>query len=144
MPVQSASWTCSACSLAWIIRATGANENYWEWDAVNDIGTPQNINSTYGLMDSSGSALRTVLRKYGFATDQGWLTYQQVFSLAGNYVICMSGGAWYHWVSVRGRNGANLWIANSAPGYKGVYDILSETDFQRLGPFSVVWVMEYL
>jgi hypothetical protein len=36
--------------------------------------------------------------------------------------------------------GSNLWIANSAPGYKGIYDVLSRYDFDRLGGFSVVWL----
>lgn len=140
MPVQSVDWTCSACSLAWVIRATAANTDYWEWNAVADIGTPQNINSTYGLMDGSGSQLRRVLGEYYFTSNQGWLTFDQVFAGAGYFVGMMSGGSWYHWVAVRGRIGDKIWIANSAPGYKGVYDELSRDDFNRLGPFSVVWI----
>jgi hypothetical protein len=32
-------------------------------------------------------------------------------------------------------------VANSAQGYKGIYDILSRSDFERLGGFSVVWLV---
>jgi hypothetical protein len=144
MPPQAASWTCSACSLAWVLRATAANTDANETNMVEAIGYPQNINSTYGLMDGSGSQLRRVLTDYDFNTEQGWLTYDQVYSIADNYVGLMSGGAWYHWVALRGRDQNNLWIANSAPGYMGVWDILSRQDFQRLGPFSVVWIPGYL
>ena len=52
----------------------------------------------------------------------------------------MSGQAWYHWVALRGVRGNQIWIANSAPGYKGVWDTLSREDFVRLGAFSVVWL----
>lgn len=119
---------------------TSANE----WNMVDAIGTPQNINSTYGLMDGSGTQLRRVLGENGLDSSQGWLTYAQLYSVAGSYTGMMSGGAWYHWVAIRGVNGGNISIANSAPGYMGVWDTLTSSDFQRLGPFSVVWVPAYL
>lgn len=111
---------------------------------VDAIGTPQNINSTYGLMDGSGTQLMRVLSEYGLYSEQGWLTFDQVYSVAGAYTGMMSGGAWYHWVAIRGLNGSALSIANSAPGYMGVWDTLTRSDFQRLGPFSVVWIPSYL
>lgn len=144
MPPQSADWTCSACSLAWVLRATAANTNANEWDTTYEIGVPDNINSTYGLMDGSGSQLQRVLANYNLDSDQSWLTFGEAFAIAGSYTGMMSGGGWYHWVAIRGRSGNAIWIANSAPGYKGVSDILTESDFQRLGPFSVVWVPSYL
>lgn len=144
MPLQSVDWTCSACALAWVLRATAEDTTANEWNMVERIGTPQNINSTYGLMDGSGSQLRRVLSEYNLDSGQGWLTFNQVYSIAGNFVGLMSGGAWYHWVAIRGRSGNDLWIANSAPGYMGIWDTLSVSDFQRLGPFSVVWVNGYL
>jgi hypothetical protein len=53
----------------------------------------------------------------------------------------MSRANWY-WVAIRGVQGSNIWIANSAPGYKGVWDTLSREDFNRLGGFSVIWLVE--
>lgn len=144
MPPQAADWTCSACSLAWVLRATAADSSADEWGMVNAIGTPENINSTYGLMDGSGSQLRRVLADYNLNSDQGWLNYDQAYSSAGAFTGMMSGGAWYHWVAIRGVQNGNIWIANSAPGYMGIWDSLSRADFQRLGPFSVVWVPGYL
>lgn len=140
MPVQTASWTCSACSLSWVLRATSLDKESTEWSAVYQIGTPENINSTYGLMDSSGSQLRSVLRGYGANSEQAWLTFDSVYALADNYPIIMSGGSWYHWVGVRGKGDTSLWIANSAPGYRGVWDNLTRSQFNELGPFSVVWI----
>lgn len=103
-----------------------------------EIGYPDNINPAYGLMDASGSALRAVLENYGIPTSQAWLDFDTVYALAQETTGMMSGGAWYHWVSLRGVSGDALWISNSAPGYKGVWDILTRADFERLGPFSVV------
>lgn len=141
MPVQVASWSCSACALAWLERSTTVNPNANEESAIVEIGYPQNINSTYGLMDGSGSQLRNVLASYGLATEQAWLTFDSVFSIAEQTTGCMSGGAWYHWVSIRGVSGSSLWIANSAPGYMGVWDTLTREQFNSLGPFSVVWLV---
>lgn len=140
MPHQAASWTCSACALAWVERSTGVNPAAEEWSAVAEIGEPENINATYGLMDSSGSQLRRVLDEYGLPSSQGWLTFDYVYAIAEQTTGLMSGGAWYHWVGIRGTYGSTIWIANSAPGYKGIYDTLSREQFNNLGPFSVVYL----
>lgn len=138
MPPQQASWSCSACALAWVLRATRVDPGANEQSAIAAIGYPQNINPTYGLMDASGTALRAVYSGYGVPTVAGWLTFDQTWTLAGYTTGQMSGGAWYHWVGIRGRSGNNLAIANSAPGYKGINDTLTREQYNALGPFSVV------
>ena len=107
---------------------------------VYEIGYTNNINPTYGLMDGSGSQLRRVLSDYGQSSKQGWLDFDSVYAIAELTTGLMSGAAWYHWVALRGIQGSNIWIANSAPGYKGIWDVLSRSDFGRLGGFSVVWL----
>jgi hypothetical protein len=93
-------------------------------------------------MDGSGAQLARVLKDYGQDSLQGYgLSFDDVYLLAQDGTpAMMSGAAWYHWVGVRGVQGSTLWIANSAPGYKGVWDNLSRDDFNRLGGFSVVWL----
>ena len=144
-PGQLYDWTCSACSLDWLKRALSlvvTDDVYGSRETtVYEIGYPNNINPSYGLMDSSGSALRAVLQTYGVSTDQGWLDFDTTYAIAEEVPGMMSGAAWYHWVSIRGVQGSNLWVANSAPGYKGVYDTLSRDDYSRLGGFSVVWLV---
>lgn len=139
MAPQQTDWTCSACSLDWLLVATRARGTDRE-RTVNEIGYPGNINPTYGLMDGSGAQLQRVLREYGMESDQAWLSYDSAWSIYTQAPGCMSGGAWYHWVGVRGTSDGNLWVANSAPGYKSVWDILSRDDFNRLGPFSCIWL----
>jgi hypothetical protein len=138
MAPQYYDWTCSACSLDWVKVATGLVTVSDRYATTMEIGYTHNINPSYGLMDASGSALSAVLASYGQETSHGWLDFDTVYDLAQGTTGMMSGAAWYHWVALRGTSGTNLWIANSAPNYMGVYDILSRADFERLGPFSVV------
>ena len=144
-PGQLFDWTCSACSLDWVKRAIGlvpGDDVYGSRETTTyEIGYPNNINATYGLMDASGAALQAVLEEYGRESAQSWLDFDTVYALAQGTTGMMSGAAWYHWVGLRGVQGSNLWVANSAPGYKGVYDTLSRDDFNRLGDFSVVWLV---
>jgi hypothetical protein len=126
------------------MRAAGLQPEYTRERAVYDIGYPENINAQVGLTNANGPALQDVYATYGQDTEQGWLDFDTVYELAQNTTGQMSGAAWCHWVALRGVSisGHDLWIANSAPGYQGVYDILSRADFERLGPFSVVWLTE--
>jgi hypothetical protein len=135
---QIYNWTCAACSLDWLIVALQKRGSDRE-RTVNEIGYRGNINETDGLMDGSGSQLRRVLGEYGTNSNQGWLDYDTAWSIYSQTPGMMSGGAWYHWVGVRGTQDGSLWIANSAPGYMGVWDTVSRQDFNRLGPFSCVW-----
>jgi len=142
MPPQSYSWTCSACSLDWVMRAAGIVPDYTRPRAVEEIGYPEQINPTYGLtnIDGPGQALMDVLGSYGQASRQGWLSFDEVYAAAQEATGMMSGSAWYHWVALRGVQGDTIAVANSAPGYKGIGEpgYLTRADFERLGPFNVV------
>jgi hypothetical protein len=135
-------WTCSSCSLEWVKRAIAliSPQDIYasRYATVYEIGYPDNINPSYGLMDASGTALRAVLDSYGVPTSQAWLDFDTVYAMAQETTGMMSGAVYYHWVALRGISGPDLWIANSAPGYKGVWDVLTRADFERLGAFSVV------
>jgi hypothetical protein len=141
MAPQWYDWTCASCSLDWVLQATGQRGTDRE-RTVYEIGYTENINPTYGLMDGSGAQLQRVLGDYGLRSDHNWLDFDTAYMIASGTTGMMSGQNWYHWVALRGVQGSNIWIANSAPGYKGVWDILSRDDFNRLGGFSVVWLTE--
>jgi len=141
MPRQQYSWSCSACALAWCERAIGLNDEATEESEIAAIGYPDNINASYGLMNGSGIQLQRVLREYGQDSRQDWLTFDSAYAIYSETPGMMSGGDWYHWVGVRGVQGDALWIANSAPGYRGVGSVLNRADFQRLGPFSAIWTV---
>ena len=146
MPAQWYDWTCSCCATEWVERATGhgrgadiyANRE----QVVYQVGYPDNVNATYGLMDGSGRELQRVLEEHsGLQSAQDWLDFDTVYELAKSTTGMMSGQAYYHWVALRGVRGSNIWISNSAPGYKGIWDELSHSDFERLGGWSVVWLI---
>jgi len=148
MPAQEASWSCSACALAWVLRATGLNSSATEQSEINELGycptcaAGCGISSSLGLCDASGPALREVYANYGQDTAQAWLDFDTVYELATHTTGQMSGTAFYHWVAIRGVQGETIWVANSAPGYKGIYNNLSRADWQRLGGWSVVWLTD--
>lgn len=144
MAPQVYSWTCSACSLDWVIRAADIVPEYTRPRAVEEIGYPDEINSQDGLTNASGpgQALIDVLKSYEQMAEQGWLDFDTVYATAQDTTGMMSGSSWYHWVAIRGVQGSNIWVANSAPGYKGIWDALSRSDFNRLGPFNVVWLVD--
>jgi hypothetical protein len=109
---------------------------------VYAIGIPDNINPTYGLMDGSGAQLQRVLREQtGLETEQGWLTFDEAYATYARTGGMAGGGAYYHWLGIRGVQGSNIWCANSAEGYKGIYSTLSRADWDRLGPWSCIWIL---
>lgn len=144
MPRQAAEWTCSACSLAWVERATYVNPNATEQSATNEIGYPNNINPTWGLMDGSGTQLLRVLSNYGLpAYKVAYPSFEYLCELAKTQCGAMSGASWYHWVGIRGYSDETpgvLYIANSAPGYKGAYSTLSKAQYNSLGSFQCIMV----
>jgi hypothetical protein len=140
MPPQHLDWTCAACSLDWLVRATGVDPFSTRQGTIDAIGYPDNINPQVGLADGSGRELQRVLTDYGVETSQAWLDFDTVYQLAQHTTGMMSGARWYHWCGIRGARSGALWIANSAPGYRGVFDVVTREDFERLGGFSVVWV----
>jgi hypothetical protein len=89
-------------------------------------------------MDATGSALQDVLSSYEQESTSARLGFDEVYAAAQDTTGMMSGAAYYHWVAIRGITGDALWIANSAPGYKSVWDILTRADWDRLGPWNVV------
>jgi hypothetical protein len=141
MPQQANNWSCAACALAWIERATGLSESASEISAIQEIGYPTHINATYGLMSSSGRELQRVLAENSYPSLQKWVTFDELFAIAEQTTAAIGGGNWYHWVAVRGVMDNNIWIANSALGYRGMYELLTRDDFNKLGPFSCVYLI---
>jgi len=44
------------------------------------------------------------------------------------------------YMAIRGVQGSDLWVANSAPGYYGVGDTLSRSQFNALGPVQIIGI----
>lgn len=140
---QTVDWTCSACSWAWLASSIG--QYMTEWDAVETIGYPNNINQTYGLTDASGQALAAA-----YSATYSWPSHYSAsvslvdaIALGQAGPLLLGGRAWCHWTACRGTDGQGLLLANPAPTWFGVGDYLDEAEWNRLGPWSAVWLADH-
>lgn len=136
MAPQQRDWTCSICAATWVLQATGIAPRANREDVAHQLGYPGCVNEAYGLMDTQ--CLVDLFAGYGVQTRLVWPTFDQAYAIAASTTGCLSGVAWYHWVAIRGVDGPHIWIANSARGYRGVYDTLNREQFAALGAFKVV------
>lgn len=117
-----------------------------EQDVISGLG-PTRISPTYGLLDASGAGLVSYLAEMGITAENNpQASWAEVMAAAGYQPMCIGGRAWCHWVAVRigsavtARQSLNaLALMNPAPGYMGVDQVLEESQFDALGPFSAVW-----
>jgi hypothetical protein len=140
IPHQDTGWHCSAASSAWMLRSIGINVS--EDQMVAALGNK--INSDVGLTDGSGAGLAaTIKEKYNVNTRASAVSWQDVQTMAGKQPMCMGGQVFNHWVGVRSVVDNNtISIANPAPGYDGIGSTMTQTEFNKLGPFYAVWVAQ--
>jgi hypothetical protein len=119
-----------------------------EWDVINGLG-PTRISPTYGLLNADGSGLVSYLGEQGIqAHNNPNASWQEVKEAAGFQPMVIGGRYWCHWVAVRipiprrppEFYAPGLVLMNPSPGYMGVWQSLSEDQFNQLGEFSAVWL----
>jgi len=144
MPAQAYNWTCSVCSTTWVLQATAtAYQDADIYDARyavgEQMGYPSCVNETYGCM--SPQCIVDELGRYGLIAKQVWCNFDQAYAIAKTNTSCINPTGMYHFMGIRGTSGSDIWVANSAnPGYMGVYDTLSRSQFNNLGPVSLIYV----
>jgi len=144
MPGQAYNWTCSVCSVTWLVQST--DTAYQEADiyearyAVGErMGHPSCVNATYGCM--SDQCVIDVLASYGLVARQTYVTFDQAYAIARTNTGTINPQGQYHFMALRAANlDGTIGVANSAQGYMGVYDSLSRSQFNALGPVSVIYV----
>lgn len=142
--LQDVPWDCAAASLTWCLNAWGHPTT--ETEVVSGLG-PTRISPAYGLLDASGAGLVAYLAELSIpAQNNPDASWQDLLGAAGYQPMLIGGWAWNHWVGVRISSlvvsldvEPLLALANPAPGYLGVDQVLDINDFERLGPFSAVW-----
>ena len=146
--IQDVPWDCAAASTAWALQACGLS--YTEAEVVAGLG-PARISPALGLLDASGAGIVDWLATIGvIAENDADATWDELVAAAGHQPMIMGGRAWYHWTGVR-ISGVlvhpDLYdmvsLANPAPGWMGVDQVLSRTRFAELGPFSAVWFVQW-
>jgi hypothetical protein len=142
--LQDVPWDCSAASLTWALNAYGYQID--EAAVVAGLGSSR-ISPTYGLLDATGGGLVDYLSELGIpAMNNPQADWHDIWGAAGYQPMVIGGRAWCHWTGVRMASDAFgagpehiLLLANPAPGYMAIHQVLEQIDFQSLGPFSAVW-----
>jgi hypothetical protein len=147
MPGQAYNWTCSVCSTTWALQATDtaySNLDIYEarYLVGAAIGHPECVNETYGCM--SADCLIKEFNAWGLEAIQAWVTFDQAYAICAEFTGVINPQGMYHYMAIRGIQGSNLWVANSAYGYCGVYDTMSRSQFNSLGPVQIVYIKGYL
>lgn len=147
MASQAYNWTCSVCSVTWALQAIGSVDPSLDVYAARQqvgsvMGYPNCVNPTYGCMSSD--CVVNTFRSYGLNAKQAWVTYDQAYSICSKYTGVINPQGMYHFMGIRGLDNGAIWVANSAPGYDGVYEILDRATFNALGPVQVIALETYI
>jgi len=136
MAPQQQNWTCSICSFDWVCGAIGIPMDRER--ATDIIGYPNCVNPTYGLM--SADCMVNAFGEVGFVAKQAWVTFEQAYSLCQHYTGVINPVGMYHFMGIRGVEGGTIWVANSAQGYRGIWDNIDAGQFNSLGPVQVIYL----
>lgn len=135
---QRKDWDCSAAATAWMGRSLG-----WGWAeldvafAFQDLGiaTPQ-----LGLLDGTGAGIVRWLSLQPMPARSASATWSMMLDRDWSCPLIMGSSNWYHWVGVRGIDPQGvLDLANSAPGWAGIYQTMTRSQFEHFGDFYAVW-----
>jgi hypothetical protein len=142
MEPQVYEWTCSVCSFTWVINSLNDSSkqvpSITREEAAQVIGYPHCVNETYGCMSSQ--CLIDAFATFGLDAVEAHVTFDQAYAIMGAHTGTINPQGMYHFMACRGLDGGNLWVANSAPGYRGVWDSLTRDAFNALGPVSIIYL----
>jgi hypothetical protein len=145
MHPQSYEWTCSICSITWVLQSTEtAYTDLSSYDARYQtgltMGYPNCVNETYGCM--SADCVMQCFAQYGLVAEQTYCTFDEAYAICSSTTGVINPVGMYHFMAIRGVDEVgNIWVANSAPGYKGIYDGLSRSQFNSLGPTQLIYLV---
>lgn len=144
---QTADWTCSCASSAWLLNAMGDNRlgrRWQEWDVVSalrDATYPGAVTPAYGLARADMADLATMFGTLGYTTDRKQhLTVDDVVQVAGKYPLQVNGARWYHHTGARALGPGVLYLANPAPSWRGVGTELDSNEAALWGSWNGMWV----
>jgi hypothetical protein len=80
---------------------------------------------------------------YNLIARQKWCTFQEAYAISRVATGVINPVGMYHYMGIRGISGENIWLANSAQGYRGVYNSLSQHQFNSLGPVQLIYLEPY-
>lgn len=140
MVPQVYNWTCSICSLNWLQHATGLDPYADRIQTAYQIGYPSCVDQWSGLKDTA--CLVRVLESYGVEAVQEWVDFDRALDIASTTAYILNSTTMYHFMGGRGlTQWGGLWVANSAQGYRGVWESVSAEQFAALAPWQMVWLV---
>lgn len=142
--LQDVPWDCAAASLTWCLNTIGRKMS--EEEVVKGLG-PTRISPDLGLLDASGEGIVDYLAELGIAAENDAdASWEDICAAAGHQPMLMGGRAWCHWTGVRIWGGLfsssiedYVALANPAPGWMAIHQLMPVSAFPALGPFSAVW-----
>jgi len=144
MEEQAYNWTCSVCATTWVLQSTGvidpAIDQYTaRYQVGNQTGYPGCVNEVYGSMQPQ--CIIDEFARYGLNSQQLYCTFDQAWAICSATTGVINPIGMYHYMAIRGTDSDSLWVANSAPGYYGVYDTVSRSQFNNLGPVNLIYLV---
>ena len=125
-------------SFRWVVQATMTDSEMTYDEALGIIGYPQCVNPTYGLM--SADCMINAFASVGLRSVQKWVSFGEAYSIMEQATGVINPIGMYHFMGMRGVRNGNLWVANSAPGYRSIYDDLDNSAFNSFSPVQIIYL----
>jgi hypothetical protein len=125
--IQTADWTCSCASSAWLLNAIGDDRLGRAWNEFDVVDTlraatyPGAVDPAYGLARGDMYDLETMFNSLGYQVlRKQYLTRDDILLWSGRYPLQITGARWYHHSGARTVGPGVIYLANPAPNWHGV------------------------
>ena len=142
---QTADWTCSCASSAWLLNSLGDNRlgRAWnEWDVVTALRSatyPGAVDPAYGLARADMYDLETMFNSLGYTAERKqYVSVYDVTAVAGLYPLQINGARLYHHMGARAISDGVLHLANPAPSWHGVGQELDQYEAATWGTWNMM------
>jgi hypothetical protein len=141
--IQTADWTCSCASSAWLLNAVGDDRLGRAWNEFDVVDTLRAatyygaVDPAYGLARADMYDLETMFNSLGYAVQRKqYLSQSDILAWAGAYPLQINGARFYHHVGCRTLGPGVIYLANPAPSWKGVGQELSADEAATWGSWN--------
>lgn len=146
--IQTADWTCSCASSAWLLNSVGDDRlgREWnEWDVVDALRAATYygaVSPDYGLARADMYDLEVMFNSLGYsASRKQYLSVDDVVQVAGIYPMQVNGARWYHHSGLRALGPGVAYLANPAPNWHGVGTELDANEAAQWGSWNGLWLV---
>jgi len=145
--LQTADWTCSCASSAWLLNSVHdelLGRPWNEWDVVETLRAATYygaVSPDYGLANATMVDLEAMFATLGYSVQRKqYLTVDDLLGVAGVYPLQVTGARWYHHSGARALGGGYLHLANPAPSWHGVGQQMDQYEAASWGTWNGMWI----